>query len=269
MLMSKKPLCESITRSCVAVADQVWDTFLKEVAPQVKSAELIAEDKARQDCIGNISACFQKACKDNMDPDDKDGSYDMCLSRPGTMLNVCKIPLNNCGIDASSESKAAESNIWDFVVARLAAMRVNACTAEVKECLQSKDRCGEDYTQCIGLDTDSIIRMCPYDKLTGCQKVYGEDNIRGNDVYEELASMVQGIMLTIDNNFLKECQNAADEAMIKVCGDTESCDNLNIDDNLGSRTLEYKICEYSSGDDAENAEAQALSVTEDNLSYQC
>ena len=146
MLMSKKPLCESITRSCVAVADQVWDTFLKEVAPQVKSAELIAEDKARQDCIGNISACFQKACKDNMDPDDKDGSYDMCLSRPGTMLNVCKIPLNNCGIDASSESKAAESNSWDVVVERLAAMRVNACTAEVKECLQSKDRCGEDYT---------------------------------------------------------------------------------------------------------------------------
>ena len=251
MLMSKKPLCESITRSCVAVADQVWDTFLKEVAPQVKSAELIAEDKARQDCIGNISACFQKACKDNMDPDDKDGSYDMCLSRPGTMLNVCKIPLNNCGIDASSESKAAESNIWDFVVARLAAMRVNACTAEVKECLQSKDRCGEDYTQCIGLDTDSIIRMCPYDKLTGCQKVYGEDNIRGNDVYEELASMVQGIMLTIDNNFLTECQNAADEAMIKVCGDTTDCNALAIDDGVGSRTLEYKVCEYGLGEDGQ------------------
>ena len=254
MLMSKKPLCESVTRSCVAVADQVWDTFLKEVAPQVKSAELIAEDKARQDCIGNISACFQKACKDNMDPDDKDGSYDMCLSRPGTMLNVCKIPLNNCGIDASSESKAAESNIWDFVVARLAAMRVNACTAEVKECLQSKDRCGEDYTQCIGLDTDSIIRMCPYDKLTGCQKVYGENDIRGDAVYEELASMVQGIMLTIDNNFLTECQNAADEAMIKVCGDTTDCNALAIDDGVGSRTLDYKVCEYGMTADGQGFE---------------
>ncbi len=251
MLMSKKPLCESVTRSCVAVADQVWDTFLKEVAPQVKSAELIAEDKARQDCIGNISACFQKACKDNMDPNDKDGSYDMCLSRPGTMLNVCKIPLNNCGIDASSEAKAAESNIWDFVVARLAAMRVNACTAEVKECLQSEDRCGEDYTQCIGLDTDSIIRMCPYDTLTGCQKVYGGDDIRGDAVYEELANMVQGIMLTIDNNFLTACQNAADEAMIKVCGDTTDCNALAIDDGVGSRTLEYKVCEYGLGEDGQ------------------
>ncbi len=247
-LAAKKPLCESVTKSCVAVADQVWDTFLREVAPQVKSAELIAEDNARQNCIGNISSCFQKACKDNMDPNDPDGSYDMCLSRPGTMLNVCKVPLNNCGIDASSEEKASESNIWDFVVARLAAMRVDSCTTEVKECLQAEDRCGEDYTQCIGLDTDSIIRMCPYDKLTGCQKIYGEDDIRGDAVYDELATMVQGIMLNIDNNFMTECQNAANEAMIKVCGDTEDCSNLTIDENIGARSLEYKICEYTNSD---------------------
>ena len=244
-LMAKKPLCESVTKSCVNVASQVWDTFLREVAPQVKNAELIAEDKARQDCIGNISACFQKACKDTIDPNDPDGSYDMCLSRPGTMLNVCKIPLNACGIDATSESAAAESDIWDFVVARLASMRVDSCTTEVKNCLQDDDRCGKDYTQCIGLDTDTIIRMCPYDKLTGCQKVYGEDDIRGDAVYEELSTMVQGIMLNIDNAFLTECQAAADEAMIKVCGGTENCDALTVDENIGARSLEYKICEYT------------------------
>ncbi len=247
-LIAKKPLCESVTKSCVAVADQVWDTFLKEVAPQVKSAELIAEDNARQDCIGNISSCFQKACKDSMDPNDPDGSYDMCLSRPGTMLNVCKIPLNACGIDASSESNAAKSNIWDFVVARLASMRVDSCTTEVKECLQSEDRCGEDYSQCIGLDTDTIIRMCPYDKLTGCQKVYGDQDIRGDNVYDELATMVQGIMINIDNNLLTQCQNAANTAMVNVCGDTENCTGLTIDENIGSRSLEYKICEYTNSE---------------------
>ena len=59
-LMAKKPLCESVTKQCVAVADQVWDTFLREVAPQMKSAELIAENNARQNCIGNISSCFQE-----------------------------------------------------------------------------------------------------------------------------------------------------------------------------------------------------------------
>ena len=65
-LVAKKPLCETVTKSCVAVADQVWDTFLREVAPQVKSAEIIAEDNARQNCVGNISSCFQKACKDKI-----------------------------------------------------------------------------------------------------------------------------------------------------------------------------------------------------------
>ena len=187
-----------------------------------------------------------------MDPNDPDGSYDMCLSRPGTMLSLCKIPLNNCGIDAASENAAATNPIWDFVVARLAAMRVDSCTTEVKNCLQSDDRCGEDYANCIGLDTDTIIRMCPYDKLTGCQKVYGETEIRGNKVYDELATMIQGIMLNIDNNFLTLCQNAANEAMIKVCGDTANCNSLAVDDGIGSRSLEYKICEYKSDGDSLN-----------------
>lgn len=248
-LMAKKPLCESITKQCVAVADQVWDTFLRDVAPQMKNAELIAEDNARQNCIGNISSCFQKACKDNIDPNDPDGSYDMCLTRPGTMLNVCKVPLNACGIDASSEAAAEESDIWDYVLATLAAMRVDSCTNAVKECLTSDDRCGDDYTQCIGLDTDTIMRMCPYDKLTACQQKYGETSIADDAVYEEMANMVQGIMLAIDNNFLTACQNAANEAMIKVCGDTENCNALTVDANTGARSLEYKICEYSSAEE--------------------
>lgn len=248
-LYAKKPLCENVTKQCVAVADQVWDTFLREVAPQVKSAELIAENNIRQSCIGTISECFQKACKDTIDPNDPDGSYDMCLSRPETMLNVCKIPLNACGIDASSAAKAEGSQIWQYVVARLASMRADACTTEVKECLQSTDRCGKDYSQCVGLDTDTIVRMCPTEKLTACVQKY-----KGNtsDLDEYLSSVAQGIMLDIDNSMLTQCQNAADEAMIKVCGDTENCDGLALDDGLGGRSLEYKICEYSTSDDSMN-----------------
>lgn len=219
-------------------ADQVWDTFLREVAPQIKTAELLAESDLRTSCISNISQCFQKACKDTMDPNDPDGSYDMCLSRPETVKSLCKVQIDPC--------VSAESLILDFVYARLAAMRVDSCTTEVKECLQSDDRCGKDYSQCIGLDTDTIIRMCPYDKLVGCQKVYGDTNIRGDAVYDELANMVQGIMLNIDNNMMTQCQNAANEAMIKVCGDTENCNGLAVDDNIGTRSLEYKICEYKS-----------------------
>ncbi len=247
-LMTKKPLCETVTKSCVAVADQVWDTFLRETAPQIRAAELIAEDNARQDCIGAISNCFQQACKDNVDPNDPDGSYDMCLTHPGSMLNLCKVELNACGVDASSEEKANESMIWEYVVARLAAMRVDACTTDVKQCLQSADRCGKDYTQCVGLDTDTIIRMCPYEKLAGCQMVYGEQNIRGDDVYDQLANMVQGVMLNIDNNMLEYCQRAVDAAMIRVCGDTTSCNDMITDENIGARSLRYGICEYSFSD---------------------
>ena len=173
-----------------------------------------------------------------MDPNDPDGSYDMCLSRPETVKSLCKVQIDPC--------VSAEPLILDYVYARLAAMRVDSCTTEVKECLQSDDRCGKDYSNCIGLDTDTIIRMCPYDKLVGCQKVYGETDIRGDAVYDELASMVQGIMLNIDNNMMTQCQNAANEAMIKVCGDTENCNGLAVDDNIGTRSLEYKICEYAS-----------------------
>ena len=252
-LVAKKPLCESVTKNCVSVADQVWDTFLKEVAPQLKSAELIAEDNARQNCIGSISDCFQKACKDNIDPNDPDGSYDMCLTRPETMLNLCKVPLNACGIDATSAETAGQSSIWDYVVARLASMRVDSCTTAVKECLQSEDRCGPDYTQCIGLDTDSIMRICPAEKLTGCQYVYGsEEEITSNDqVYDELYNMVQGIMLNIDNSFMTQCQKALDESMIKVCGDTENCDGLVVDNGAGTRSFKYQVCQYSSIDTKE------------------
>ena len=252
ILYSKKPLCDGITQQCVAVADQVWDTFLREAAPQIKNAELIAEDNARQDCIGNISSCFQQACRDTMDPNDPDGSYDMCLTRPETMLNLCTVPLNACGISTTSAAEAEASQIWEFVVARLQSMRVNSCTTQVKECLQSEDRCGSDYTQCIGMDSYTIIRMCPQELLIGCQG-YDGGTTRGvssdsqDAFYSSLENMIQGIFLNIDNNMLAECQNAANEAMISVCGDTENCDSLAVDDSVGANTLEYKICQIKSG----------------------
>ncbi len=242
ILMGKKPLCETITKSCVAVADQVWDTFLREVGPQLKSAEIIAEDKARQDCIGNISKCFQNACASQFGEDDTSGKYDMCLSRPGTMLHVCKVPLNTCGIDASSTDKAEQSEIWNFVIARLASMRVDSCTTQVKQCLTSEDRCGEDYTKCVGLDTDTIIRMCPYQKLSGCVEVYGAQQVTSDETYDTIANMIQGIFLNIDDNFLTTCQNAIDEAMVKVCGNTDDCSGLEIDKKLGARNITSKIC---------------------------
>ncbi len=227
-LLAKKPLCEGITKFCARAADQVWDTFLQDIAPTVKSAEIIAEDNARQSCIGNISSCFQKACRDNIDLNDPSGSYDMCLTRPETMLSVCRIPLNACGVD---EKKPEDSQIWDFVVARLASMRVDSCTREVKECLQSEDRCGSDYTRCVGLDLASIISMCPADKLVGCQ----ENGVKKS--LSDISDLVMGIFLNIDNTMLDQCQKAVTTKMVELCGDTSSCQAFDDDDYIGTESL--------------------------------
>ncbi|MDR1207078.1 MAG: hypothetical protein LBK26_01545 [Rickettsiales bacterium] len=231
-LASKRPLCDSVTNSCVLAVQKdknaVWDTFLREIAPAIKTAELLAESDLRTSCIGNISSCFQKACNDRIDPNDPEGSYDMCLTRPETLSSLCKVQIDPC--------QTAEPQIMEFVRARLASMRVDSCTKEVKACLTSEDRCGKDYTQCIGLDTNTIVHMCPSDKLVGCQYKYtGATEISGDGIYDELARLVQGIMLGIDNGLLNACQAAVDSKMNEVCGGIADCiDKFSNDANYGT-----------------------------------
>lgn len=239
-LESKKPLCMTVTQQCVNVKNQVWDTFLREVAPQVKSAELAAESDLRMSCISTISDCFQKACKENMDPNNPDGSYDMCLTRPDTLRSFCKVQIDPC--------EAAEPKIMDYVRARLASMRVDACTKEFKECLQSEDRCGADYTQCVGLDTDTIVRLCPAEKLVGCQyddSANGDKVVKSEEeVYDELARIAQGIFLNVDNNLLSSCQKAVQSKVMEICGSLSECDAFEEDNVIGTDSL----VSYKKGD---------------------
>lgn len=222
-LMSKKPMCESVTKQCVAVKDKVWDAFLREAALELKSAELIAESNTRMNCIGNISECFQKACKDNIDPNDPEGSYDMCLSRPQTMRSLCKVQIDPC--------EAAEPLILDYVYARLASMRVDACTKEVKSCLTDENRCGDDYSKCVGLDLEAIHEMCPLDKLVGCQ-----ENGQAA-VWETIDNIVQGIYVDIDNSMLNNCRNLVNAKMLEICGDESECFAFDDDNTIGADSL--------------------------------
>ena len=235
-LIAKKPICEHVTKQCVDVAASVWDTFLREAASEIKAAESIAENNMRQNCISDVSNCFQKACKDTMDPNDPDGSYDMCLSRPETMLNVCKIPLNACGINANSKAAAQKSDIWQFILARLSSMRTNACTNQIKECFASDDRCGPDYTGCIGLDMDTIIDMCPMEKLTACDSSEYGGSI--DEKLEYVYNVASGIFLNIDNNLLKTCNAAITNKMMEICGSTKSCISADVNQNLGRGSLQ-------------------------------
>ncbi len=247
VLEAKKVMCESVTKQCVAVKDQVWDGFLRNAIPDIKSAEMLAESNARTSCLTNISNCFLNACKDNID-DKKPDSYDLCLTRPEAMKNLCKVELEPCMVaTGGSYDKPDESTLWPAVLSKLAAMRVDSCTTDLKDCLQSEDRCGKDYSQCIGLDTNIIMRMCPYDKLVGCQKVYGKEKILADDdIYDEVARIVEGIILNVDNEMLNTCEVAVETAMTKVCGDAEACAAYAVGDSLGANSLRYNICQWSS-----------------------
>ena len=242
VLQSKAPMCQSVLNQCVKVKDQVFNAFLRESYPELKIAQDTAEYNVRTDCISNVSKCFQKACKDNIDPNDPDGSYDACLMRPEMVLTFCKPELDLCGVNTKDAKTAKQSLIWDYVLAVLASMKVDACTVELKDCLANENRCGPDYSNCVGLSTDTIIRMCPYDKLMGCQNVYAKD-LKEDFVYDNISQTVQGIILNIDNKLLNYCQAAVDAAATRACGDDLSCPGFFNLDTVGTTSLDYKICQ--------------------------
>ena len=124
MLNSKRIICEGVLDNCVAVRDGVWPAFLREAAPTIRVAESAIESKMRQSCLTDISDCIQKACKDDIVGKGKD-TMDACLSRPDMARSFCKVEIDRC--------ERMEPLIWGYVVDKLAAMRVDACTNEVKE----------------------------------------------------------------------------------------------------------------------------------------
>ena len=243
VLESKKVICESVLNNCKKVKDNVWETFLKNSAPLIKLAESKSESNIRTSCLDNISDCFVNACRDTIDGNT---SYDACLSRPEMVKSFCRVELEPClAATGGTYENPDDSTLWPSILAKLSAMRVDSCTTEIKECMQSVDRCGSDYSQCIGLDTNIIMRMCPYDKLPGCQKVYGKEKVQGDEIYDEVAQIVEGVILNIDNEMLATCEAAVDTAMTKVCGDNQSCAQYALGTKIGAQSLEYKVCQYS------------------------
>lgn len=208
ILTNKKKMCETVTKQCVNANknDAVWKTVLKDIVPTVYTAEFSVASNNRMNCISTIVSCVQTYCGSKWD--ESSNNYDACLSDPDSVIkNACKLEAAKCGDSATS------NNVMNYVRAKLAALRVDKCTLEVKECLTDEDRCGEDYSNCIGLDTDTIVDMCAEEKLIACSEKYNRDTVR-----DYIARVAQGIALNIDNSFAKTCQNAANAAMLKICG---------------------------------------------------
>ena len=222
ILESKRYICERVLDKCMSVRQYVWADFLREAAPTIRLAEQNIESQKRQSCLTDISDCIQKACKDDI-VGKGTATMDSCLSRPDMARSFCKIQIDPC--------ERMEPQIWDYVVAKLSAMRVDACTAEVKECFTSEDRCGPDFMNCIGMDFEYIHDICPIDKLVVCKKA--NPNFKMSD----LDTMLMGLYLNIDNKALENCVNLAEEKMVELCGSTTDCNTFAADDYLGTNSL--------------------------------
>ena len=222
ILESKRFICERVLNSCVAVRDYVWNDFLREAAPTIRLAESNIESQKRQSCLSDISNCIQKACKDDIVGKGVE-TMDACLARPDMARSFCKVQIDPC--------ERMEPQIWDYVVSKLAAMRVDACTKEVKDCFTSEDRCGPDFMNCIGMDFNYIHDICPLDKLVVCKKANPDFKM------SDLDSMLMGLYLNIDNKALENCQKLAEQKMTELCGSTTDCNSFASDEYIGTNSI--------------------------------
>lgn len=222
MLSAKRPICENVLDQCVAVRDHVWLNFLREAAPTIKVAESIVESKFRQSCLTNISECIQTACRDDI-AGKGIATMDACLSRPEMARSFCKVEIDPC--------ERMEPLIWGYVEDKLAAMRVDACTQEVKDCFTADTRCGPNFENCIGMDYDYIHDICPIDSLVVCKAN------NPNFSMDDLDDMLMGLYLNIDNAMMEQCQNIVDQKMAEVCGSTSDCNRFAADDTIGTGSL--------------------------------
>ena len=222
ILESKRYICERVLDQCVKVREYVWNDFLREAAPTIRLAESKIESKKRQSCLTDISNCIQKACKDDIAGKGVE-TMDACLARPDMARSFCKVEIDPC--------ERMEPQIWAYVKDKLAAMRVDACTNEVKECFTDDNRCGENFQNCIGMDYAYIHDICPIDKLVVCKQANPKFSM------DDLDSMLMGLYLNIDNAALENCQNLVEEKMTEVCGSTTDCNKFAADDTMGTGSL--------------------------------
>jgi hypothetical protein len=202
---------------CDSVREEVWEGFAALIAPALKAAAIEKENGTRQNCLSEISDCVVRACRDDIEGKGV-ATMDSCLSRPEMAQSFCAVEMGRCGIDETGP-------MWAFVRQKLAAMRVDRCTEEVKECFADEGRCGPDFTKCIGLDFVAMHKMCPVDKLVVCKQDKADFSLADID------GMIMGLWLGMDNRLADKCREIADEKMEEACGDTSNCDQQFKDDN--------------------------------------
>jgi hypothetical protein len=205
-ISEKRPICEKIMNDCDSVRESVWNGFVAEITPTLKSGVLTADNTNRQSCVKRISDCVVKSCKDNITGLGE--TMDGCLARPEMVQSFCKIEMDDCDKDG---------NLWTYVKQKLAGMRTDRCAEEVRECFTSENACGADFSKCIGMGYKEMHEICPIDKLVVCK----QDNT--NFALSDVDDLIGGIMTSMDNKLQETCRNLIDEKMGEVCGGIDNC----------------------------------------------
>lgn len=230
ILNSKRTICESVLDKCMANRDYVWTDFLKEAAPDLKTAELTAESNKRQSCLPDIAACIKNACEQDIASTGK-ATMAACMAQPEMARSFCKTVLDPC--EAMTAVSGGDSMIWQSVKDALAASQVDVCTTEVKDCFTKT--CGENFGQCIGMDYAFVSKnVCPLSNMISCK------TSRKGFTQADLDSIKMGIFLNADNSALEQCQAIVDTKMQEICGTTADCNKFITDDVIGTRSLQLQ-----------------------------
>lgn len=264
-LLAKKTICDDeVLVHCENYRAQVWDRYIEGAATEIHAAELAAEDDMRQNCIKTTAECFKNSCAASWDPKKDSTNYDLCLADPMMVYDSCKIKIEPCLVATGSKNtktKAGleQSRLWTGVTSMLAALRVDACTEELKAAIEAN--CGSDFTHCVGLSTDAIVDLVAEAKLTACQDRYSNND---QSVREYISQIAQGYALQVDSTIANACQKAASAVMLRMCGSEDSCEALDLGNISFTTFLDPQLCVE---DDDSNCSKSADAFKQDDIIY--
>ena len=241
-VVNNKAMCEHVLKQCVLVKDKVWDEFLRNIAPELKSAEYAAEDEQRRNCSKNIVSCIKEAASAEGLEEGSD-SWSIFTSNMDNVKKICKVQLEQC----KAYDKDIEEGIMYYVTLSLNAVRADRCTTSIKNCLQKDTNCHKDYSNCVGAGVQTLWAMCKESVTVDCEGYDTTVTVKGEEqkltLEQYVARVAQGLILEVNSELTKHCQKAIDSAVVGLGCSASSCDGtFTIADQYVNKLFDYKIC---------------------------
>jgi len=194
LLERRANACENVLDQCMAVKNFVLEDWKDESKMILANAAVYSDKNMRLTCNAKIRECLEEGCSINTDSG--------CLTNVSVAAGVCPI------ID---ECEAKIPGIKASVNELLSSLRTDFCQNDVDRCLREK--CGENFTgtQCLGKNSEEIVKLCPKAKFVSCK----------NEKFYNV--IVSSVLLQMNYQMLNGCLNYYADALGKVCGTDMNC----------------------------------------------